>query len=50
MLAVRITDTRDFMKKLLTQELLDQDSAGSQGLVGWLRRRFASEGQNNEKK
>ena len=38
------------LRKLLTQELLDQDSAGSQGLVGWLRRRFASEGQNNEKK
>ena len=49
MLAVRIADTRDFMKKLLTQELLTQDSTSGQGIVGWLRRRLTSEGRTNEK-
>ena len=38
------------LKKLLTQELLNQDSRDGQGIVGWLRRRLTSEGQNNEKK
>ena len=50
MLAVRIADTRDFMKKLLTQELLNQDSTGGPGIVGWLRKRLTSEGRNNEEK
>ncbi len=38
------------LKKLLTQELLDRDSAGGRGIVGWLRRRLTSEGRKNEKK
>ena len=38
------------LKKLLTQELLNQDSTGGPGIVGWLRKRLTSEGRNNEEK
>ena len=38
------------LKKLLTQELLNEDSSNGQGIVGWLRKRLTSEGRTNEKK